>query len=164
METLTQSSLGYYDVSFYSQPREEGCSQLISKLSPTTFILVNHSWNYGMSCVHDDEGVKGIMLQIQYSTHQGAEIGGHLPNQTWSWILLTHFYPQLWISPWQTQTSTSLSVLTSFFSLKQVCDGKKNNCNVVETRGRWWNNGIVSKEALVGVIFLPRQQQFTCEF
>lgn len=75
-----------------------------------------HSWNYSMSCVHDDEGVGGIMLQIQYSTHQGAEIGGHFPNQTWSWILVTHFYPQLWISPWQTQTSASLSVLASFFS------------------------------------------------
>lgn len=42
-----------------------------------------------------------------------------------------------------------------FFSLKQICDGKKNNCSVVETGERWWNNEIVSKEALVGGVFLP---------
>ena len=44
METLTQSSLSHY-VSFYSQPREKTAASWwpISKLSPTTFILVNHS-------------------------------------------------------------------------------------------------------------------------
>lgn len=48
-----------------------------------------------MSRVHDDENVRGIMFQIQYLTHQGAEIGGHFPNQTWSTFLHTYFYPQL---------------------------------------------------------------------
>lgn len=45
METLTQSSLSHYNVSFYSQPRGKAAASWcpISKLSPTTFIMVNHS-------------------------------------------------------------------------------------------------------------------------